>query len=83
MKPSRKQDHGICPKGARTVGKAQYQHPDLVPVGTTFRNYFDLVEKNVEVHKVKPRPYFLYEGKKFDRARQDYVVIIWRKRRNS
>ena len=53
----------------------------LVPVGTTFRNYFQPIRDDVEVHKVLPRPSFIHESTtKATRARQDYVVIIWRKK---
>lgn len=60
----------------------------LVPAGVLCRKYFaEIFEKfietrhGVEWHPVRPRPAFLFEGKRLDSARQDYIVIIWRARK--
>ena len=62
----------------------------LVPSGVLCRNYFEDIYENyiktnngVEWHPVRPRPIFsnpLQTGKQ-ERSKNDYIVIIWRRKR--
>lgn len=61
----------------------------LVPAGVLCRKYFEeifekfvLTNHGVEWHPVRPRPAFIHPDQaQQEKARQDYIVIIWRARK--
>ena len=61
----------------------------LVPLQTIGRIYFNKIfddyikpNKGVEWHRVQPRPTFIHpDQEKQENAKQEYIVIIWRKRK--
>lgn len=61
----------------------------LVPLQTLGRKYFNDIfdnyitpQKGVEWHRVQPRPTFIHpDQKESENAKQEYIVIIWRKRK--
>jgi len=59
----------------------------LVPLQTLGRKYFNDIfdnyitpKKGVEWHRIQPRPMFIHpDQKKQENAKQEYIVLIWRK----
>lgn len=61
----------------------------LVPLQTLGRKYFNDIfdnyitpKKGVEWHRIQPRPTFIHpDQEKQENAKQEYIVIIWRKKK--
>ena len=61
----------------------------LVPLQSIGRKYFNEIfdnyitpKKGVEWHRIQPRPTFIHpDQEKQENARQEYIVLIWRKQK--